>query len=184
MKMSVAPDHAQHPSVRAGGAFQQPQRGRADGDDTPALRACVIEKCGRLFADMADFLMHAVLGRILRLDRQECPRPDMQRHESAVDAGGVECLEQALGEMQAGRRRGDRAFLARIDRLVVLAVALVFRPLGRDIGRQGYMADQRQRQIEIAAAPVEPQFHFPLDALGRNLGLQVMPVRAEFHDIA
>ena len=58
-------------------------------------------------------------------------------------------------EMQAGGRRRDRAVLAGIDRLVVVAVAFVLGARGGDIGRQRHMADGGDRLVEDRAGEVE-----------------------------
>ena len=55
------------------------------------------------------------------------PGADMQRHVMRAMPRASKRREQLVGEMQARGRRGDRAFLAREDRLVVGAVALVGR---------------------------------------------------------
>lgn len=92
--------------------------------------------------------MHLVIGGIVGLDGQEGAGADVQRDEMAFDAGAIERIEQPGREMQAGCRRGDGAFLTGIDRLVVLAVALVLGALGGDIGRQRNMADGGDRLVE------------------------------------
>ena len=106
-------------SILAGGALQEPQGRRANRDDPPAPRPCLVERLRGLRADGAPFRMHPVIGRIVRLHRQEGPRPHMQRHEVAVDAAFVEPAEEIVGEMQAGGGRRDRALVLRIDGLVV-----------------------------------------------------------------
>ena len=89
---------------------------------------------------------------VVGLDRQESAGPDMQRHEVPLDAARVERGEQLRREMQAGGRRGDRAFLPRVDRLVVGAVARVVGPLRGDVGRQRHVAD-RVRAPRRGTAP-------------------------------
>ncbi len=69
--------------------------------------------------------MHAVPGGVLGLDRQEGPRPHMQRDLVQADPALREPRHQRVGEMQAGGRRGDRALHAGEHGLVVGAIALV-----------------------------------------------------------
>ncbi len=86
MKMSVAPDHVPDRSVLVRRAFEEPQRGRADGDDPPASLAHLVERRGRFLAERAALRMHRMLVRIVRLDRQERAGADMQRHEVLFDS--------------------------------------------------------------------------------------------------
>ena len=63
----------------------------------------------------------------------------VQRDLDAFDAGGRHVIEDRLGEVQAGRRRGHGPALAGEHGLVPLAVRVEIRPL--DVGRQRHMAD-------------------------------------------
>ena len=66
-------------AILARGAFQEPQRGRSHSDDPPAICARRVESGSRLGANFTPLGMHPVVGRIVRLHRQECARTDMQR---------------------------------------------------------------------------------------------------------
>ena len=123
-------------AILAGGAFQQPQRGRADRDDPPAFGARRIERIGHLGRHRAEFGMHLVAFGVVRLDRQERAGADVQRHLVQGDAARLQPRQQSVREMQArpsapppsprhGRKHG----------LVVGPVLIVGRPAGRDIGR-------------------------------------------------
>ena len=57
--------------------------------------------------------------------------------------------------MQTRGRRRHRAFLRRIDCLIVLPVALVGRPARRDVRRQRRVADGAERLVEIRAVKAE-----------------------------
>ena len=67
------------------------------------------------------------------------PRPTWRVTVARLTPSRVEGGEEALGEMEAGRRAGRRAHFARIDRLVALLVLGVV--LAPDVGRQGHVAD-------------------------------------------
>ena len=90
MKMSVAPSKGRIAPVLVRRRFEQPQRCRADRDDAPAGRSRRVEPLCDFAHQCAALGMHLVARRILRLHRQECARPDMQREELARDAGRVE----------------------------------------------------------------------------------------------
>jgi hypothetical protein len=122
-------------------AFEQPERRRADGYDPPAPRAHLVQGVRGFRADVADLGMHLVVVRIVRLHRQKRPRSYMQRHEVTFDAGGVQRSHQFRSEMQPRCRRGNSTFFPGVDGLIILAVALIFRALARNIGRQGNLAD-------------------------------------------
>jgi hypothetical protein len=104
---------------------------------------------------MADLFMHAVLGGIVRLDRQESAGPDMKRHEVAFDAARVKRPHQFRREMQAGGGRRDSTLLARVNRLVVGAVALILGALRGDIGRQRHMAGGVDRLVQQRTGKIE-----------------------------
>jgi hypothetical protein len=55
--------------------------------------------------------VHPVLGEVLDAHRLERAGAHVQRQRRALDAHRVELRQQRLVEMQAGRRRGDRAGL-------------------------------------------------------------------------
>ncbi len=62
--------------------------------------------------------VHAVRGRIVRLDGAEGPRADVQRDPRDLVTGAFGGRQQLGREVQAGRGRRDRAWLRREDRLV------------------------------------------------------------------
>ena len=95
----------------------------------PFARAAFSAVRGRR-GDRPPFGMHAVVGGVVGLDRQERAR----RRHAASPCGGRRpshrAARTALGEMQPGGRRRDGALLAREDRLVVA-------PVGSVLGRGG-----------------------------------------------
>ncbi len=71
---------------------------------------------------------------------------DVQRDVREAHAARIERGQHRVVEVQAGGRRGDRAGLARVDRLVALAVA-----------RLGVAPDiRRQRHVAVALEQLEP----------------------------
>ena len=95
--------------------------------------------------------MHAVVSRVVDLDRQEGSRSDMQGDVVQADAARLEIGEKLRGEMQSGGRRRDRSVFARIDRLVVAAVTIILGALGGDVGRKGHHARLGDRTVEVGA---------------------------------
>ena len=120
-------------AVLTGRRFQKPQRGRADSHQAPAGDARRVERSGGVGGYLAPLRVHAMLGRVLGFDRQERAGTDMQRDEMARDAARIERREQALGKMQARRRRGDRTLTAGINRLVTLGIFGRDRTLAGDV---------------------------------------------------
>ena len=84
----------------------------------------------------------------------------------------VERPQQAVGEVKARRRRGDGARPARVDGLVVVAVALIGSAV--HVGRQRHGAVALQRLVERPALAVEDEAHLRpvagLDGGGEALG--------------
>ena len=140
MKIAVSPANARELAVLAGGTFQQPQRGRADRDDPPALGARGIERRGGLSGNRAEFGVHLVAFGVVGLHRQERAGADMQRHFVQADPARREPRQQRFGEMQSRGRRRHRALMLRKNRLVVGAVLLVGLPAGGNIRRQRHLA--------------------------------------------
>ena len=101
--------------------------------------------------------MHRVIGGVLDRDRQKRAGTDVEGDETPRDAARIDGLQQAVGEMQARRRRGDGALAPCEHGLVVIAVARVCG--AAEIGRQRHGAVALQRLGERRAAPVEDQAH-------------------------
>ena len=85
------------------------------------------------------FRVHVVSADVLALDGAECSRAHMQRQFLALDASGVNLLEDALCEVQACRRGCHRALYLGIDRLVSCLVALL--RFAVEVGWDGELAD-------------------------------------------
>jgi hypothetical protein len=124
MKIAVSPSNGRS-AVLVGGAFEQAERGGADRDDAAARGARGVEPVGDGGVDPAPFGVHDVVGRVVGLDRQEGAGADVEGQRLVADPRRGERVHQPRREMERGGRRGDRAFLAREHRLVILAVARV-----------------------------------------------------------
>ena len=133
--------------------------------------------------------MHLVVGRVLGMDRQECPRPHMQRHLVHADAARREPGQQLIGEMQARSRRRDRAFVAREQGLVVGAVLLVGLAPARDIGRQRHVAALGNGLVQHRPVKGERQRDLAALALGFDRSVELakeadLALVAEADDVA
>ena len=97
-------------------------------------------------ASVAGLSVHPVIDRVLHRDREERARAHMESDEASANAARVDRPQQAVGEVEACRRRGDRALPARVHGLVVIAVPRVGSTA--DIGRQrhGAVALERRRR--------------------------------------
>jgi hypothetical protein len=80
-----------------------------------------VEALGGGGVDAAPFAVHAVLVRVLGLDRQEGAGADMERQRLVADAGALERLHQPRREVKRGGGRGDGPLLAREHRLIISA---------------------------------------------------------------
>jgi hypothetical protein len=113
-----------------------------------------------------------MLCRVLGLDGQEGARTDMQRDEVARDAAGLDRREQAVGKVQAGRRRGNRAFAAGVDGRVALGVLGGDGTLAGNVGRQRRVAQRTNRLVEVGAMQTEGELHLAGLADGGNRRVQ------------
>ena len=118
--------------------------------------------------------MHAMVGGVGRLDRQEGAGPDMQGHPVERDAArlraratssGVKC-RPAVGAATAPSSQREHG-------LVVVAVALVGRAPRRDIGRQRHVAALRERLIEHRAMEREGERHLAALAFFLDRGVEL-----------
>ena len=99
--------------------------------------------------------MHPVLRGLLGLDRQERPRPDMQRQPMQRDAASAQRGFQRRREMQPCGRCRHRALIGGEHGLVVADVLVVRRAFGSDVGRQRRRADIGDRLVERRAVERE-----------------------------
>ena len=159
-------------AVLAGGAFEQPRRGRADGDDAAAARARRVERRGGRRVEPAPFRVHGVAGGVVDLHRQERAGADMQRQAKNPSAGRFDARDQLRGEMQPGGRRGDRPLLVREHRLVVGAIGRRDPSARGDIGRQRRRADAVDRLVERRAVKGEGQSDLAVLAFRLDLGVE------------
>ncbi len=90
-----------------------------------------------------------------------------------LDTYLIKRFEQIGREMQPGRGRGDSALFAGIDGLVIGLVLRIFRTFRGNIGRQGNMADRRNRLVQNRAGDVEQQRDLTLLTLLLDDGFQM-----------
>ena len=75
MKIAVSPSKGAIRPVLVGGAFEQPQRGRADRDDAAAGGAGRVEAGGRFRRDPAPFGVHDMVFVSSALTGRKVPAP-------------------------------------------------------------------------------------------------------------
>ncbi len=117
---------------------------------------------------------------LLRLDRQEGARADVERQRLAADPARFEGFEQARSEMQRRGRGGHRAFLPGEHRLIVGAVRLIRRAAGSDVGRQRHPPGALEQELD-RLLPMEMQQR---RAVGGFLHDRRMDILAEVDDVA
>ena len=123
------PRRCRRPSAQR---LERARRGRADGDDAPALAAArrVIAAAAAAAAPSIPLGIDDVLLDALDAHRLERAVADVQRDERALDAAASRARRAvASREVQAGRRRRDRSALARVDGLIALAIRRPIRAL-------------------------------------------------------
>ena len=91
-------------SVIVGGAFQQTQRGCADGDNAVAVLFRFVYYLAGVRGNDAVFGVHLMVFGVFDFDRQESSGADMQGQENLFDAFFIQSLQDARGKMQAGGR--------------------------------------------------------------------------------
>ena len=137
MKSRVSADCARKgPGGR--GRLERAQRRRADGHDAPAPRPRRGDRAHRRLGNAVPLLVHHVRGDVVAPHGLEGAGAHVQRHARRVDALRRERREHGLVEVQARRRRRDRARHGRVHGLVARLV--VGRRGVRDVGRQRHLA--------------------------------------------
>jgi len=111
-----------HPAMLASSSFKGPHHGRPDCDNLPT---CVLRTLDRLYGiapDIDPLCAHLMVVDTINRHRLERTDADMQRHFRQADPSIGKTCQQRRGEVKAGRRRGNRPFLMRKDRLIPGAV--------------------------------------------------------------
>ncbi len=99
----------------------------------PPDRAAV-QSLGRVDVEAVPLGMQPVLGHFFHLHGLERSRPDVEQDVRQLHAARCERGQQVAGKVQAGGRRGDGTLLARVHRLVALAVCRAV--FAGDVGRE------------------------------------------------
>src|SRR5579862_6908487 len=133
--------------------------------------------------------MHAMSGRVVRLDRQERPGTDVKRHTMERDAISGQRFNEAFGEVQSGSWRSDRSLVVRKHGLIIGTIARVGGAAARDIGRQWHVAALGERLIERGTVKCEGKSHLTTLAFGLNGSVELVEetnaaFAAETHHIA
>jgi len=125
----------------AGDGFEDPCGGGPDGDDAASLGFGVVDGLGGGCGEGEPFLVHAVVGDVVALDREEGAGADVEGEVGSLNPGVGELLEEFRGEMESGGGSGDGSGLAGVDGLVAMAILGGGRSLGAmDVGREGDFA--------------------------------------------
>ena len=94
MKIAVSPENGTNAAGLVGGAFENARRGRADRNDPPAGGARAVQRLGRRSVERAPLAVHDMVFGVLRLHRQEGPRPDVQGDAMQGHAARRDPLDQ------------------------------------------------------------------------------------------
>src|SRR5262249_2923411 len=131
----------------AEGALERADYRGADGDDGAAGGFGRVERGGRLRGHLVALDVHDVLGHVVDAHRREGAGADVERDRDVVEAG-----QHLVGEVQARRRRRDRAGRAGEDGLVALSVVLRWAGGAIDVRRQRQLPpvveDGEDRRVE------------------------------------
>ena len=129
---------------RSGGAFDGPNAGGADGDDSLAWSMAL----KRLLWDRERLVMKMNVFDHVGVERLKCSQADVQSDVSDRGAGGSAGFQNFRREMQTGGGRGRGASFAGEDGLIALAIGSGVG--AADIGRQRHVARALQHFIQIA----------------------------------
>jgi hypothetical protein len=113
----------QHVAARVDGQrFERSNGCRPDRDDAARLASGATERRRGGRRDGEPLRIDAVLLDSAHLHWFERPVTDVQRHFGALDTCRCEFVQLIAREMKAGGRRGHRAVLRSVDRLIALLV--------------------------------------------------------------
>ena len=102
--------------------LQRAHTGRADS----VQRAVVGQEVFNVLPTHGNpFCMHRVTFNLLALHGFESSRSYMQRNLFAHNTGLIQTPKNVIGKMESGRRCSHGAFNFRIDRLVIVEIALL-----------------------------------------------------------
>jgi hypothetical protein len=124
--------------------------------------------------------VHAVLGDVVALHRQEGARAHVQGDEPRLDAARLQPVHQLRREVQAGGRRRHRTFDACEHGLIVGAVALILRPLRGDVGRQRHQPVRGDRLVQQRPRQVEGERDLSALALPKDGRVEAGPLAGAF----
>src|SRR5690348_1382431 len=102
--------------------FQRPHGGCADRYDAPPAFYRAVDFFSVLAGNRIALRVHPVFLYLFYVYGLKGSKANMKRNFSGFDSFLAQAIEDFRREMQSRRRRGDRPSLARIYRLVTLAV--------------------------------------------------------------
>jgi len=97
--------------------------------------------------------LHDVILGIVGSYRLKRPRAHVQGERRVLDASRAQAPHQLRGEVQAGSRRRDGAWFARVDCLVAAAIGRAARivAIPEDVWGQGHAAHRLQQALDVTA---------------------------------
>ncbi len=128
------------------GRFQRADGRGADGDDAAPFFFRAVYGGGDVLGDGVPFAMHFVVFDIFFGNGAESADADVERHEMELGAFGAHFVQERRREMEAGRGRCCRAFVFRVDGLVLIFIRQFF----VNVGRRRHFSYLVQERIPIA----------------------------------
>ena len=163
-----------------GGGFEEAQAGRACCHDAAAGASCGVDPRRGLGRQFAPLGVHAMLARVVGLDRQKGTGTDMQGQGRETDAAAGQPLGQRRREMQTGSRSRDRPFGAGKHRLIIGVIALVA-GWTLDVGRQRHRTITREPGAKRPPLRTETQGDVALGVFCHDRGGEI---RGEVETVA
>ena len=131
-----------------GDAFKHAAGGSPDRNDPAACRTACVDLGGNRLRDVKMLGVHQMLLDPLYLNGTEGAKPDVKRYLTVAHALFSDCPKQLRRKMQSRRRRGGRALLLGIDRLIAVAACRSC----RDIRGQWHFPDRVKHRINAVEA--------------------------------
>jgi hypothetical protein len=172
---------SRHPAATGGRhRFQRTRGGRADGNHAPPVGSCPIDRGAGLFPDLVRLLLHRVILDAVHSHRLERAVADVQRDLRDLDAARHQRRQQRGREMQPCCRRRHRPALARVHRLIPIAIRVPVVTL--DVRRQRHVANRVDR-IGHRRAILGPQPNQPASEVVAFQHLAVKRTNPFEHDL-
>ena len=152
MKRSASPARASHSPVLARRPLERAGRGRAHRDHPAALAPRALDRVGGGGRDLHRLGLHSVPLHRPRAQRPEGAGPDVEREVAHLDARDPRAAPSSSGvKCRPAVGAATEPVLARVDRLVALAVLGLGRVVPGDVGRQ------RRQPMPLHQLPDRPR---------------------------